>query len=285
MRIPPLVVHGFRNGSDAEVRYLNFHAPGEGFADYMRGLSDFDQDEPPEDGGRPASEASVTSGGGQLCDGEEIAVAERTGDGEEHVLGEHVTSLYVLEGELGRREPGSRSRPACAYRVSGPLPRGAHAGVKSTKGYWIGGGLIVLGAVLAALWFVISFVRLDDQIDGFERVPVPGEQTVRLEARKYIVYYEGFPTPEELTIADAESGDDLEIEPYDGSLDVLVRRAGRVGPGHGDAAARRRLRGDHGQRRTPGATPPWRWAKASRTPLLRTIVGASRSARCWSSPA
>ena len=38
VRIPPLVVHGFRNGSDAEVRYLNFHAPGMGFADYMRGL-------------------------------------------------------------------------------------------------------------------------------------------------------------------------------------------------------------------------------------------------------
>src|ERR1700754_4623117 len=39
-RVPPLVVHGFRNGSDAEMRYLNFHAPGTGFADYMRGLRD-----------------------------------------------------------------------------------------------------------------------------------------------------------------------------------------------------------------------------------------------------
>src|SRR5918992_1559992 len=29
VHIPPLVVHGFRNGSDAEMRYLNFHAPGE----------------------------------------------------------------------------------------------------------------------------------------------------------------------------------------------------------------------------------------------------------------
>jgi hypothetical protein len=76
--------------------------------------------------------------------------------------------------------------------------------VKSKKGYWIGGGLIVLGGVLAALWFGISFVRLD--------------------ARKHIVYFEGFaalqiiPTPEELTIADAESGDALETEPYVGSL-------------------------------------------------------------------
>ena len=25
---PPLVVHGFRNASDGEMRYLNFHAPG-----------------------------------------------------------------------------------------------------------------------------------------------------------------------------------------------------------------------------------------------------------------
>src|SRR3954452_16371900 len=31
VRVPPLVVHGFRNAGDVEVRYLNFHAPGEGF--------------------------------------------------------------------------------------------------------------------------------------------------------------------------------------------------------------------------------------------------------------
>jgi mannose-6-phosphate isomerase-like protein (cupin superfamily) len=101
VRIPPLVVHGFRNGGDAEVRYLNFHAPGQGFADYMRGLSDFDQDEPPEDGGRPVSEAGLTNGGGVLCDAEEIAVAERRdGDDGVHVHREHAESLYVLEGEL-----------------------------------------------------------------------------------------------------------------------------------------------------------------------------------------
>src|SRR3954468_10154912 len=32
-RVPPLVVHGFRNGGDAELRYLNLHAPGMRFAD------------------------------------------------------------------------------------------------------------------------------------------------------------------------------------------------------------------------------------------------------------
>ena len=96
--------------------------------------------------------------------------------------------------------------------------------MKSTKGYWIGGGLIVLGAILAVLWLVISVVRLDDQIDEFERVPFGDAQPVRLEARKYIVYFEGFdtggniPTAEVVTIADAESMAVVEIEPYDGSL-------------------------------------------------------------------
>jgi len=101
VRIPPLVVHGFRNGSAAEVRYLNLHAPGHGFADYMRGLSDFDQADPPADGGRPASQARVTGGDGVLCDADEIGIAVLTGASElTHVHREHVRSLYVLDGEL-----------------------------------------------------------------------------------------------------------------------------------------------------------------------------------------
>ena len=65
-RVPPMVVHGFRNGSDAEMRYLNFHAPGAGFADYMRALRDgrsltHDQEPPPAEGLRPAGDAVVAS--------------------------------------------------------------------------------------------------------------------------------------------------------------------------------------------------------------------------------
>ncbi len=49
---PPGVVHGFDNDSDAHTRALNFHMPSFGFADYMRGRNpDFDQFDPPEDGG------------------------------------------------------------------------------------------------------------------------------------------------------------------------------------------------------------------------------------------
>ena len=151
--------------------------------------------------------------------------------------------------------------------------------MKSTKGYWIGGGLIVLGGVLAALWFVVSFVRLDDQIDGFARVPVPGAQTVRLEARKYVIYYEGFAaleittTPEELTIADSESGDELEIEPYVGSLTYSFGE--RDGSAQGTVTPPRA--GDYVVAVNLDAPPgdaAVALGESIATPLLRTIVGS-----------
>ena len=50
--LPPGVVHGFDNDSEAHSRCFNFHMPSFGFADYMRGRNPaFDQHDPPEDGG------------------------------------------------------------------------------------------------------------------------------------------------------------------------------------------------------------------------------------------
>jgi quercetin dioxygenase-like cupin family protein len=58
--IPPGVVHGFDNDGDVEARCFNFHAPSLGFADYMRGRNtDFDQHEPPEDGGADPAAARI----------------------------------------------------------------------------------------------------------------------------------------------------------------------------------------------------------------------------------
>ena len=62
---PPNVVHSFRNDGTGRARFLNFHAPSGGFADYLRALRDgedgswFDQIDPPADGGRPLSDAAV----------------------------------------------------------------------------------------------------------------------------------------------------------------------------------------------------------------------------------
>src|SRR3954471_5671581 len=84
VRGPPGVVHGFRNASEAEVRYLNLHAPGVGFADYMRAIRDgrklgYDQYDPPADGGRPRSEVVI---GPPVADVDAIRVREdRVGGG------------------------------------------------------------------------------------------------------------------------------------------------------------------------------------------------------------
>ena len=112
VRVPPFVPHGFRNCGDAELRYLNFHAPGRRFADYLRAMRDrrefpFDQEPPPGDGERPISEAAVggeeyaSDGVRLLADVDEVAVAELTSAaGGEHVHDRHLEAFYVLEGAL-----------------------------------------------------------------------------------------------------------------------------------------------------------------------------------------
>jgi quercetin dioxygenase-like cupin family protein len=99
---PPLVIHAFRNGSATnEVRYLNFHAPGGGFADYLRGLqSGFDSEDPPADGGRPKEDATITQG--LIVDLAEIRIAEERGERGAALAGDgdHTEFFYVLEGTL-----------------------------------------------------------------------------------------------------------------------------------------------------------------------------------------
>jgi mannose-6-phosphate isomerase-like protein (cupin superfamily) len=91
--VPAMVVHGFLNASDADMRYLNLHAPGLGFADYLRALRDgrptsFDQEPPPADGIRPTSEAIIATG---AAANERVAVAEVEGAA-------RGDSFYVLDG-------------------------------------------------------------------------------------------------------------------------------------------------------------------------------------------
>ena len=57
---PPEVVHTFRNEGPADATWLNFHAPSEGFANFLRDPSFvWDSFDAPADGGRPFSEAIV----------------------------------------------------------------------------------------------------------------------------------------------------------------------------------------------------------------------------------
>jgi len=116
--VPPGLVHGFDNEGPDEVRFLNFHAPGCGFVEYLRGRGEFDQHPPPADGGRPASDAIVTPPGG----GERFRREDRTitilgalpeisallieADPEwpgipAHDHDDEVDTFFVLDGEAG----------------------------------------------------------------------------------------------------------------------------------------------------------------------------------------
>jgi quercetin dioxygenase-like cupin family protein len=121
-------VHGFRNATDAELTYLNMHAPGQGFVTYMRALRDgrrlsYDQEPPPATGTRPSTEAVIGCAElladdpalrvALLADTSEIAIAEVAIDPDapsppRHLHRAHVESFHVLEGELtlvaGERE-------------------------------------------------------------------------------------------------------------------------------------------------------------------------------------
>ncbi|HEX2045536.1 MAG TPA: cupin domain-containing protein [Gaiellaceae bacterium] len=141
-RVPPLVVHGFRNGSDAEVRYLNFHAPGRGFADFLRALRDgrtysYDQHPPPADGGRPPTDAVVDGAAfvserpgvraALLAGVDEIGIAEVRSDSggpcpPPHLHRRHVESVYVLEGALAFTVGGAGLRAQAGSWVQ--VPRG-----------------------------------------------------------------------------------------------------------------------------------------------------------------
>ena len=94
--VPPSVVHGFRNASlDNELRYLNLHAPGVGFADYLRGLRDgvrvvYDQYDPPGDGGLDPAGMII---------GLTLSLPHLTVDDQRPSPTDRLECLYVLEGD------------------------------------------------------------------------------------------------------------------------------------------------------------------------------------------
>jgi quercetin dioxygenase-like cupin family protein len=59
--VPANVIHSFVNEGPDEARWLNFHTPDNGFADYLRNGSAWDSFDPPADGGRPASEVTIST--------------------------------------------------------------------------------------------------------------------------------------------------------------------------------------------------------------------------------
>ena len=72
-----------------------------------------------------------------------------------------------------------------------PTPQPAAAGSKvSPAGYWIGGGILVVGCGIAVIWFIVAIVGLVNAPDDFERIRVPGSEVVTLGNGDWIIYYE-----------------------------------------------------------------------------------------------
>src|ERR671930_1029636 len=126
---PPNVVHTFRNASDSTALFLNLHAPSSGFGDHIRGKDiDFDQHEPPPDGGLPFADAVFTQPQNAetleheasthriLCDLPQLSALDMTFLPEfegvdPHTHAGEVDAFYVLEGQVEFRV-GDEPRPA-----------------------------------------------------------------------------------------------------------------------------------------------------------------------------
>lgn len=147
--VPPEVVHTFWNPGPEDARFLNVHAPGSGFGEHLRAARDdrapavdFDTDDPPADGGLPASNAVVrgpgegeplaigpshalfkaqSSDGGGRCSLAETTLPPGFPGPPPHRHERLVDSFYVLEGTLTLRLEGeTREAPPGSFACVPP---------------------------------------------------------------------------------------------------------------------------------------------------------------------
>ena len=106
----------------------------------------------------------------------------------------------------------------------GPSPHATRKLKPGVAGYWIGGALVVLGIVGAAVWFVVGLVGISNSVDDFERVPANGGGTVTLDNdTAYVIYIEDrsgsrFAASVRVSIADP-SGDPVDVGTYGSEFD------------------------------------------------------------------
>lgn len=148
--IPQNVVHTFRNESDGHSVFLNFHAPSGGFADNLRARREgreieWDNHEPPADGGRDPADAVVSPPGAGERFGRELrtltikaeltelsaieSVFEHGWEGvDPHVHPDHLDSFFVLGGEGDFLHDDETTRAGAGTFVA--LPPGVRHGFR-----------------------------------------------------------------------------------------------------------------------------------------------------------
>ena len=83
----------------------------------------------------------------------------------------------------------------------------------SPAGYWIAGGILLIGCGAAIVWFVLAIVGQINAPDDFDRIAIPGTKTLTLDEGEWVVYYEStldwgsYYTPPSVTVSDARGRD------------------------------------------------------------------------------
>ncbi len=88
----------------------------------------------------------------------------------------------------------------------------------STAGYWIGAIVAVVGLALAATLGVMTFVRMNDHLNTFPRMSIPGTMTVNLDASTGRTIYVEWIAPLPLAALDLRvtdpNGKEVVVRPY-----------------------------------------------------------------------
>jgi hypothetical protein len=115
-------------------------------------------------------------------------------------------------------------------------PRGVTISVRpltSTRGYWFGGVILVIGLIASLAWGVAGVFRTNERSDGFMRISIPGETTMRIERTGgQVIYYEGVDVPilNDVAVQVTDpAGRSVPVDPYIGDLRYDARDATDVG--------------------------------------------------------